>query len=265
MRFYLSTMADITMDEGEGRAAVVYQADVTTPLAARRGLGIELAEFCTAENLDAGFAETDALVRGKLARVPDAVLHAPYYELYPSAIDPRAAELAAFRYGQALSAAESYGIRKLVIHGGYVPLVYYPGWFVERSVAFWRAFLAAHPGDYVLCLENVMEPEPELLCRVAEQVGDPRLRLCLDVGHANLTPVPPERWLEACAPWLAHLHIHNNAGERDTHDAPGDGRVDVAALLRRCAALCPEATATVESMAAERSADWLRENGFGED
>ncbi len=36
-----------------------------------------------------------------------------------------------------------------------------------------------------VCLENVLEPEPRLLTAIMGAVCDPRLRICLDLGHAN--------------------------------------------------------------------------------
>lgn len=69
-----------------------------------------------------------------------------------------------------------------MIHGGFVPQVYFPEWYVEQSVLFWRELLAELPPDMTIALENVMEPEPLLLADIARQVDDPRLGLCLDVG-----------------------------------------------------------------------------------
>ena len=63
-----------------------------------------------------------------------------------------------------------------------MPQVYFPEWYVEQSVIFWRDFLRQLPPDMTIALENVMEPEPRLLAEIARQVDDPRLGLCLDVA-----------------------------------------------------------------------------------
>ena len=65
------------------------------------------------------------------------------------------------------------------------------------------------------------------------QVDDPRLRLCLDVGHANaeLSHTPVMEWVEACGPYLRHLHLHNNAGGWDLHDPLERGTVPMEAVL----------------------------------
>ena len=270
MKYYLSTVADLGMDEEDGQDPVMYYVDRTAPVAKEYGMGLEIAEFCVAENLDEKRPEADAEVRRKMAVVPDIILHAPYNELCPCAIDSRVREVAAFRFDQAYQAALEYGAPKMVIHAGFVPITYYPGYFVNESVKFWRRFLETHPADIIYCLENVTEPEPSYLTRIVDGVDDPRFRMCLDIGHANITGTPPEQWLEECGTRISHLHIHDNFGHvtggpgstGDLHLTPGKGSIDIAGLLRRTQELVPDATVTVESWDTEGSAKWLRENGF---
>ena len=101
-------------------------------IARQEGLGVEIAEFCTAINADDLFEETNASVARQIAGIPRRILHGPFNELFPCAIDPLARKLAAYRYAQALSLAQRYGARKLVLHGGYSPRLYFPCWY-ERS------------------------------------------------------------------------------------------------------------------------------------
>ena len=227
--------------------------------ARRLNLGLEIAEYCTAWNMDERFPQTDSLVREKLKGVDRRIFHAPFNELFPCAIDPRARELAAFRYRQAMVLAESYGAEKIVIHGGYSPRLYYPCWYREESIAFWKAFLAEAPG-LPIALENVMEEEPEMLLDIIRGVDDPRLRLCLDVGHVNVySHVPADIWLERCAPFISHFHIHNNDGRQDTHSALNRGSIDMRAFLSRAETLCPGATFTLELTETEPSLRILME------
>lgn len=262
MKFLLSTMADIVGEEKDGKPVIGHR-NYTAPLAAQYGLAMELAEFCISENLDEHLEETDRIIREDLETAQAVVLHGPYNELFPSAIDSKAVAFAKFRYEQALLQAQAYGIRKLVIHSGYVPLMYHESWFLERSVVFWKNFLAEHPGDYVICLENVMDEDPEVLCRLAGQVDDERFQLCLDVGHAHIvSKVSVLEWVERFAPWLSHLHIHNNDGTLDTHNGLDDGEMDYLPILKRCEELCPDATCTIESSGIERSVNWLIKERF---
>ena len=109
------------------------------------------------------------------------------------------------RYRQAMEMAASLGISRLVIHSGFIPLVYFPEWFVEQSVVFWREFLEETPEGITIALENVMEPGPEMLVEIVRQVQDRRLGLCLDVGHANsrVSKTPVVDWVAPMAPICA--------------------------------------------------------------
>lgn len=228
-------------------------------LSKRYGLGLEVAEYCTAWNMDEKLLETDKAVREKIIEIPNRILHAPFNELFPCAIDPKARELAASRYRQAIELAKSYGATKVVIHGGYNPWIYYPEWYVEQSVLFWKEFLKDDPGVEIV-LENVLETEPAWLLDIIKGVDHPKLKMCLDVGHVNAySKIPVQDWLEACAPYISHFHIHNNDGSWDTHSALNQGNIPMRELLNSAEKLCPDATFTLELMEAESSVRWLLE------
>lgn len=228
--------------------------------AARHGLGLEIAEFCTAWNMDEEFEKTDRLVEEKSRGIGRFHLHAPFNELFPCAVDRKARRLAAERYRQAIELAKRYGAAKVIIHGGYHPLLYYPQWYHSESVAFWKEFLAEQPGVEIV-LENVMEETPEMLAQIIADVGSENLRMCLDVGHANAySKIPMAQWLECCAPWISHFHIHNNDGSWDTHSPLEQGSIPLQELLARADVLCPNATFTLEltegEPAVERLLQW---------
>lgn len=234
-------------------------ASDASAVARQYGLGIEIAEYCTAWNMDDAFIQTDAAVREKLNGITRRLLHAPFNELFPCAIDPRARALAASRYRQAIALAKQYGATKVIIHGGYNPWIYYPVWYVGESIKFWQDFLKEDPGVEVV-LENVLETEPDMLLDIIKGVDNPRLRLCLDVGHVNAySKVPVMQWLKTWVPYLSHFHIHNNGGSWDTHSALDCGSIPMRELLNQAEELCPDATFTLELMEAEPSARWLLE------
>ena len=211
------------------------------------GVGIELAQFCTAARLDGVPPEPwECPLDRCLAAADRFVLHGPFNELTPAAIDPMVLRVTETRYRQAIGKAQELRTPKLVLHAGFLPLVYDSEWFVERSVIFWR---------------RLIREVPEGLTQIVRGVDDPRLRICLDFGHANTfaSKEPLEAWLRACAPFLSHVHLHNNEGGRDLHAALMDGKMDCAALLRLLAQLAPEATCTLELMQDRPSLRWLEE------
>ena len=231
-------------------------------LAKEQGLGIEIAEFCTAWNMDEKFDEVGPAVEEKAKCADRFVLHAPFNELFPCAIDPKARELAAYRYRQAISLAKRYGAKKVVIHGGYNPWSYYPVWYTEQSVLFWKDFLKEDPGVEIV-LENVLETEPEMLLDIIRGVDDPRIRMCLDVGHVNAySKIPVMDWLERCGPYISHFHIHNNDGSWDTHSALKEGTIPMKALLERACEICDDPTFTLELTDCGGSLRWMEEEGL---
>lgn len=216
-------------------------------IAKEYGLGIEIADFCTAWNMDDKFDETDKMLKSNLEGISRVVLHAPFNELFPCAIDKKARELAKFRYMKAIELAYRYNAKKVVIHGGYNPYIYYPMWYVEESVIFWKTFLKEIPAGTQIVLENVLEETPNLLYDIVKEVGNDRLKLCLDVGHVNAySKIPASDWIEYCGDFISHFHIHNNDGTIDSHRPIKEGNIDMDKMFLLADKLCPDATYTLE-------------------
>lgn len=233
-------------------------------LARKYGFGVELADFCTASNMDEpDFSRFGPEALKKLEGIGLKVFHAPFNELYPAAIEPLVVDIAYRRLVQAAKLASSMGISFMVVHGGYVPLVYFKEWHHERSVIFWQKLSGMLPDGFRIAIENVMEDDPDMIPAIVREVNDPRVGICIDIGHANASSkIPAERWIEAAAPFLTHLHIHNNYGDWDTHNCPGDGSMDAESLMRLAHRLAPDATMTLEVTDAAEAYRWLREKSL---
>ena len=181
------------------------------------GIGIEFNQFCISTALDPeridrtlAYMEKQAGECGLLTtegRIdPDqAVIHGPFTELYPQAIDPEARAFAMRRFNQAYEGCRRLGIRRMVVHSGLAPQIYFDVWHVKQSVIFWKKFMEDKPEDFRLYIENVMDPDPRPLLEIAEKLDDPRIRLCLDIGHANACGLPESYncsvRLESDRPW----------------------------------------------------------------
>lgn len=101
------------------------------------------------------------------------------------------------------------------------------------NVAFFRELAAfAADRDVVICLENMPMPrfslaKPEDVCRLAEAVRSPHLKLCLDTGHVAVFPeLSAGDAVRRLGDFLAVLHLHDNQGDWDAHLPPGQGRID---------------------------------------
>lgn len=229
------------------------------------GIGVELDQYCQAERMDEYmYEETCAEIDGLLGKTQKCTLHAPFSELFPAAIDPKARILAMERLQQAAGFAVKYGADKMIVHSGYVPLVFFKEWHEDRSVEFWEEMMADRADGLKIVVENVMDDEPYMILRMIERIKNPDIKLCFDVGHAAcVSKVPVEEWLDVLAPYLGHLHIHNNDGVHDFHKPVFEGIVDMEAFLDKAISLCePDTTFTIESLEGISSMEWLKVRGY---
>lgn len=162
-------------------------------------------------------------------------LHLPFFDLQPGSADALILAAGRERLRLAMEVAKIYRPAHMVGHASYDALLYvrsYDRWRA-RAETTWLSALEAWPEHPPLYLENTFEPAPEtvagMVAMLAESLGD-RVGLCLDVGHwfsfaggwerDNL-----EAWLDACAPHLRHLHLHDNDGSVDAHRGLGQGAI----------------------------------------
>ena len=236
--------------------------DNAPELARRYGVGLELAHFCAARDMEGEEREPrEAAMVNSMARSDRFLFHAPFCELTPCAVDPMVGQVSRLRYDQAFELAWSHGVKRMVVHSGFVPNVYYPSWYLQQAPAFWREFLADKPPDFELLLENVLDGDPCLLPHTAAAVDDPRLGLCLDIGHAAVySDHSPQEWTEAFLPHLRHVHLHDNDGATDLHLPLGQGTLELRSWLEALEEAHP--TYTIENMDAAPSLLWLEEQGL---
>lgn len=267
-------------------------------LAAEYGIGLELDHYCTAINMEEplaqethrqvmadirqalggsgissarGPAKGESLYRAEATELTDRqkdlplLFHAPFNELCPAAIDPKIRDIAFERYEQSyFLSRQQYGIRKMIVHSGYMPHVYYKVWHHEKSVEFWKRYMENKPKDFTICIENVLEDEPHMMVGIAEELDQINIRLCLDIGHANcMSSISPEEWIRVMGPYLSHLHIHNNDGTHDQHRALQDGTVNMGRILELIDQYCgKDTTITIESLDGRKALEWLDGQGY---
>ncbi len=98
------------------------------------------------------------------------------------------------------------------------------------------------------------------------RAGDVRFTLTLDLSHAYFqSRLPLSEWVDCAAPYLEHVHMHDNDGARDLHACLGEGSLPMCETLRHIERLCPRATYTIENVRAAPSVEWLKNKGILED
>ena len=235
-------------------------------------LGLEINHTCISEALDPpSRSALLAEIRGDMAKsgadVPQKlILHGPFTEIHPAAIDYRMRELGMQRLNEAYEVAAALGVTRMVVHTGWLPFIYFKSWQAEKGAQFWQTFLEDKPADLRIYVENVLEDEPYMLAEMMRQIEDPRIRLCLDVGHANTMTgenLPVTEWIRVLGPYLAHFHLHNNDGSGDSHAAFADGSMDMREILDTIADRCArDVTFTIEAREPLPCLAWLEANQF---
>ncbi len=82
------------------------------------------------------------------------------------------------------------------------------------------------PAGITLAVENIMTPasRAERLVELVLSYDTPYLKICLDLGHANIDD-DPVRAVEICGEHLVSLHVADNRGRQDEHMVPYQGTV----------------------------------------
>lgn len=204
------------------------------------GVAPELGIDAVSLGLDRSWHQAIAQ-RLQAAGLPCSV-HLPFFDLSPGAEDAELLELSRTRLHQAAELARLYRAAHMVGHpdfiakrdgrqgGETIPDV---GW-LARSRESWEPLprLAEAP----LFLENTYERSPRPLLALLEDLGLETTGICLDVGHWNHFAGGGVRqdlpfWVATLAPYLRHLHLHDNDGSADQHLGLGEGNIAFPLLL----------------------------------
>ena len=95
---------------------------------------------------------------------------------------------------------------------------------LEASIE--RLLPLAEEADAVLALENIPSAlgRAEPLAGFVSRIDHPRLKICIDTGHALITEGENiKNAVERLAPFCAATHLHDNDGRNDAHLIPGEG------------------------------------------
>lgn len=131
-------------------------------------------------------------------------------------------------------AAQILGIEWLVVHpisvkvnGETIPEVTY-----QYNLAYyrrWQSFFAEH--HVGMAIENMggsnVFADPQLLCKLIDEINQPHVGACLDTGHANFSGYNAAECVRLLGHRLRATHINdNNAIGKDEHLAPYMGNIN---------------------------------------
>ena len=108
---------------------------------------------------------------------------------------------------------------------------------------------------FTIAIENMVPrdggrfcSEPEHFAQIIERFAHPSLGFCLDTGHALIAlgdRAPQVQ--DVMGDRMVAYHLADNAGDRDSHLAPGHGRVDWATVFRKAAKAGYDGTMCIET------------------
>ncbi|MYA96626.1 MAG: sugar phosphate isomerase/epimerase [Nitrospinae bacterium] len=162
--------------------------------------------------------------------------HAPFYAdlsearegrwLSLAATDSDAREAAIDKTIQALRAFRPFGARIAVIHPSAPGSAGDPDSYEALEASIERLLPVAEESNAVIALENIPSAlgRAEPLAGFVGRIDHPRLRICIDTGHALITEGQNTRSaVEQLTPLCVATHLHDNDGRSDAHLIPGEG------------------------------------------
>ncbi len=162
-------------------------------------------------------------------------LHAPFFDLSPGALDPHIRQVSRDKLNLAFALIDVFKPLAIVCHLSFEDNKH--GYKLEEwhshATQTWQDLttLAAARKTTVM-LENTYEKNPVQHKRILQTINSEYARFCLDVGHLlSFSKSTWQQWLPIMSPWLGHLHLHDNNGDRDTHLGISKGDFDFTGLF----------------------------------
>lgn len=171
-------------------------------------------------------------------------LHGVFLDMVVTSGDPWVRSYSREKVKQSLEIGKRLGVKGVVFHSGLIAELqtasYLDSWLYE-SEAFWRIMAKDYSGVEIY-LENSFEKTPEMLIRLKQNMEDVKnFKLCLDYGHACLTPTSVVEWAKKMGPYVGHIHLNDHDLQADLHQVPGEGAID----FQQCKSLLEEYLAKV--------------------
>jgi len=239
----------------------------------KRGLGIEVASFVAPswyykKNKD----QLKKALKTHLEEFSDfknvISLHGPIMDIIPHTVDEEIRNVVLRRVTTTMKLAEHLGVKRVIFHTGINPIVTAPNYYkniCKQQAQFWDEILERFQNQ-VICLENMWEPDTKILRMILKYSKSDRLKICIDVAHANVYgKIPMREWFTKLSDHIVHLHLNDNNGKYDEHLAIGDGNLDWKVITDEISKLKTNPRVVIEIPDLERiikSLKYLKAIGF---
>lgn len=200
-------------------------------------LGLEISRFGKLKELDEKFDETLDMYEDAIKDLKNNLtLHGFFSNLCPVSKDPAISNVSKDRYYQSLEIASRLGAKTVVFHTCFNNLLkqqVYRDNFFHGSVEFFNELIPHFEENNIIAtIENVHEPNFEMIRNIIAAVNSPNLKATIDIGHFNLhSNIPMRDWIKNYGIMLHHMHFHNNYKDEDSHQSLKKGSLDIKEVL----------------------------------
>lgn len=182
-------------------------------------------------------------------------LHAPFWDLNLGSKNFMIKEATMKAFNYAYNVAKELNCTEIIVHNGFVPNTsYYDGW-IKNATSFWQEFFKGKDSSITMMIENQCEEDSDVLKMEIDSVNDPRLKICLDIGHAHANSnMSVENWITSLGSRIGYLHLHNNHGKlknrpsylNDEHLGLESGTINIKSIFQLLEKYCPDAIWAIE-------------------
>ena len=191
--------------------------------------------------------------------------HGAFIDVNPASGDFDFCALSQKRMKESCALAVLLGAENIVFHSScctFLRGIYLDLW-AGGCAAFFEKLAENYPLRFFI--ENSQDIDTTPLKELMRRISNPRISVCLDLGHVNYSRAPLEQWFEDLAPWIGYLHLSDNMGLSDDHLPLGTGTVDwknADRLWRMTGRRMPMTLETGGPEDVKQSLRFLEENGY---
>ena len=144
-------------------------------------------------------------------------VHGAFADVNPASGDERFRELSRRRCIESCALAEQIGAGNVVFHSSCATFL--RGTYMDQWAGLCADFYEelADRSGLNLWIENSQDIDAHPLRELMKRIRDPRIGICLDLGHANYSRMCMEEWFEILGDRIGYLHLSDNFGYYDDH------------------------------------------------
>ena len=184
-------------------------------------------------------------------------IHGCFEDLKIDSSDILIRKITAKRFEYAYEISCKMKCKNIVLPNGYVP-----GRTQSLAVElwFWKHFLKNKDKETIFYIKNELDETPMYINDLINAVNDENLKMCLDIGHANVfSKVKIMDWIKKVNKNIGFVYLYNNNGKINKHNGLSNGKINMIEICEALEQYCQNAIWQIETVEYEDSIKWLKE------